>query len=144
MLQVGAGIYSGRVKRDAAGEVVWGRQYADHNSAPGPVYDGNGYTDMAKAIHTGPEAVKRLLAAASDPKAAANEIMTGGARPLHTCVQYRAVGGHCLPAEWILQRSALTKQLSLNAWSRVMFMGAPAHAFALRWLSGNLQFAHSR
>lgn len=83
-LQVGPGIYSGRVKHDATGQVVWGRQYANHNPTPGPVYNGDGYTAMAKAIHAGPEAVQRLLRAASDATAAANEIMTGGARPLHT------------------------------------------------------------
>eukprot|EP00198_Chlamydomonas_reinhardtii_P002771 XP_001692107.1 predicted protein [Chlamydomonas reinhardtii] len=35
---------------------------------------------MANAIHKGPEAVKALLEAGADP----NEVMTGGARPLHT------------------------------------------------------------
>ncbi|GLC45310.1 hypothetical protein PLESTM_001718700 [Pleodorina starrii] len=78
---VGPGIYSGRVKQDANGNVLWGRQYENHNPAPGPIYAGGGYTEMAKAIHEGPDAVRRLLAAGADP----NEIMTGGARPLHTC-----------------------------------------------------------
>ena len=78
---VGAGIYSGRVKRSAAGEVLIGPSYAGHCPVPGPLYAGNGYTDMAKAIHSGPEAVKKLLDAGADP----NEVMTGGARPLHTC-----------------------------------------------------------
>lgn len=41
---------------------------------------GGGYTAMANAIHKGPEAVKALLEAGADP----NEVMTGGARPLHT------------------------------------------------------------
>lgn len=35
---------------------------------------------MAQAIHAGHDAVKRLLAAGADP----NEVMTGGATPLHT------------------------------------------------------------
>ena len=78
---VGAGIYSGRVKRDAAGAVVWGAQYAGHNPRPGPVYAGCGYTEMAKAIQAGPEAVAALLARGADP----NEESTGGANPLHTC-----------------------------------------------------------
>ncbi|GIL88324.1 hypothetical protein Vretifemale_16290 [Volvox reticuliferus] len=78
---VGPGIYSGRVKRDADGNVIWGRQYENHNPAPGPVYAGGGYTEMAQAIHQGPDAVRRLLSGGADP----NEIMTGGARPLHTC-----------------------------------------------------------
>ncbi|KAI8469038.1 MAG: hypothetical protein J3K34DRAFT_425265 [Monoraphidium minutum] len=82
---VGAGIYSGRVKRGPDGAVQWGPQYAGHNPVPGPVYAGGGYTDMANAIHAGPDAVRRLLEAAADPQAAANEVMTGGARPLHTC-----------------------------------------------------------
>ena len=78
---VGAGIYSGKVKRDAAGAVVYGPQYAGHNPRPGPVYAGGGYTAMAQAIQRGPEAVVALLASGAD----ANEEMTGGARPLHTC-----------------------------------------------------------
>ena len=78
---VGAGIYSGKVVRDAAGAVVYGAQYAGHNPRPGPVYAGGGYTEMAQAIQRGPEAVSALLAAGAD----ANEEATGGARPLHSC-----------------------------------------------------------
>ncbi len=78
---VGAGIYSGRVKRDASGAVVYGAQYAGHNPRPGPVYAGGGYTDIARAIQVGPQAVAALLAAGADP----DEEQTGGARPLHTC-----------------------------------------------------------
>jgi hypothetical protein len=78
---VGAGIYSGRVKRDAQGAVVYGAQYAGHNPRPGPVYAGGGYTEIAQAIQAGPQAVAALLAAGADPE----EEMTGGARPLHTC-----------------------------------------------------------
>ena len=78
---VGAGIYSGRVKRDASGAVVYGPQYAGHNPRPGPVYAGGGYTEMAQAIQRGPDAVAALLARGAD----ANEEATGGARPLHTC-----------------------------------------------------------
>ena len=78
---VGAGIYSGKVVRDAAGAVVYGAQYAGHNPRPGPVYAGGGYTDMAQCIQRGPDAVAALLAAGGDP----NEEATGGARPLHTC-----------------------------------------------------------
>lgn len=78
---VGAGIYSGKVVRDATGAVVIGKQYRNHNPAPGPVYAGGGYTEMADAIHRGPDAVQALLAGGADP----NEVMTGGATPLHTC-----------------------------------------------------------
>lgn len=70
---VGPGIYSGKVQRDEQGQVVIGRQYANHNRAPGPVYAGGGYTAMAKAIHQGPEAVRQLLDVGADP----NELMTG-------------------------------------------------------------------
>lgn len=79
---VGAGIYSGNVKRDEDGNVIWGKQYENHNPQPGPIYAGTGYTNMAKAIHRGPDAVSALLL--QDPSLV-NEIMTGGATPLHTC-----------------------------------------------------------
>ena len=58
---VGAGIYGGSVKRDAKGEIVIGAQYQNHNSRPGPVYDGRGYSLMSKAIQAGPEKVKEIL-----------------------------------------------------------------------------------
>ena len=47
---VGAGIYSGTVRRDGSGAVVIGKQYQNHNSKPGPVYAGGGYTPVANAI----------------------------------------------------------------------------------------------
>ena len=47
---VGPGIYGGRVKRDKTGEIVIGRQYQGHNSKPGPVYAGGGYTPMSNAL----------------------------------------------------------------------------------------------
>jgi ankyrin repeat protein len=67
-------------------QVIWGTQYQNHNKAPGPVYSGEGYTAMAQAIQRGPDAVKALLAQGADP----NEVMTGGASPLHTCGMSRA------------------------------------------------------
>ena len=79
---VGAGIYGGNVKRDEAGRVVVGRQYQNHNSRPGPVYDGTGYTEMSKALQRGPAAVEALLA--REP-ALVSDISTGGATPLHMC-----------------------------------------------------------
>merc|ERR1719171_74501 len=80
---VGAGIYGGSVKRDESGEVVWGKQYANHNPNPGPVYDGRGYSTMSQAIHTGDaDVVKGLL---KRDASLAHELSTGGARPLHIC-----------------------------------------------------------
>lgn len=79
---VGAGIYGGGVKRDVAGRIVIGRQYQNHNRAPGPVYAGLGYTAMVLALSRGPAAIDAVLA--RDP-AAINEISTGGATPLHMC-----------------------------------------------------------
>ena len=50
---VGAGIYGGTVKRRASdGGVVIGAQYQNHNSRPGPVYAGGGYTPVSAAIAT--------------------------------------------------------------------------------------------
>lgn len=43
---VGAGIYGGIVKMEENGEVVIGKQYQNHNSRPGPVYAGGGYTPI--------------------------------------------------------------------------------------------------
>lgn len=79
---VGAGIYGGRVKRDEHGEVIIGRQYQGHNSRPGPVYAGGGYTPMSNALRLGEKAIKPLLDKFPD---LVNEISTGGATPLHMC-----------------------------------------------------------
>ena len=80
---VGAGIYGGSVQRNEEdGTIVMGPQYQNHNSQPGPVYDGTGYSFMSKAIHAGPETVKQVLHDFPELK---NEISTGGARPLHIC-----------------------------------------------------------
>lgn len=79
---VGAGIYSGQVVLNENGEIVIGKQYKSHNPNPGPVYNGKGYTEMAKAIQRGPDFVKVLLE--TNPRLV-HEIATGGATPLHTC-----------------------------------------------------------
>ena len=47
---VGAGIYSGTVQRDEYGAVVIGKQYQNHNSRPGPVYSGGGYTPTSTSL----------------------------------------------------------------------------------------------
>lgn len=79
---VGPGIYGGSVKRTDEGNVVIGQQYQNHNPNPGPVYDGNGYSFMSRAIHAGPEKVKEILFQFPQLK---EEISTGGAQPLHVC-----------------------------------------------------------
>jgi len=80
---VGPGIYGGIVKRDPnSGEIVIGRQYQNHNTRPGPVYAGGGYTPMSNALRKGESALKPLLDKYPD---LANEITTGGASPLHMC-----------------------------------------------------------
>lgn len=79
---VGAAIYGGSVERDAQGEIVIGEQYQNHNNRPGPVYDGKGYSLMSRALHAGPETVKKVLGDFPELK---EEISTGGARPLHMC-----------------------------------------------------------
>jgi hypothetical protein len=79
---VGPGIYGGSVQRDAGGNVVIGQQYQNHNNRPGPVYDGNGYSLMSRAIHVGPDKVQEIL---TDHPELKEEISTGGARPLHMC-----------------------------------------------------------
>ena len=91
---VGAGIYSGTVKRcEVAGSVLVGKQYQNHNPRPGPMYSGGGYTPISRAI----AAFHRELQAGQDPSATTlarlleahpdlvNDVATGGATPLHTC-----------------------------------------------------------
>merc|ERR1712032_766643 len=78
---VGPGIYGGIVKRDENGEVVIGKQYQNHNSRPGPVYAGGGYTPINTVL--GDEAeVSALLDRFPD---LVNDMSTGGAQPLHMC-----------------------------------------------------------
>lgn len=79
---VGPGIYGGSVKRDENGDVIIGKQYQNHNRAPGPVYDDKGYSLMSRAIHAGPSKVSQLI---STYPQLAHEISTGGATPLHVC-----------------------------------------------------------
>lgn len=80
---VGPGIFGGRVERHPNGSVVIGRQLDDYNPLPGPVYAGGGYTELNAAIRAGDlERVAAMLGAAPE---LANEVSTGGARPLHVC-----------------------------------------------------------
>lgn len=78
---VGPGIYGGVVKRDESGEVVWGAQYQGHNSAPGPVYNGGGYTPTSRLVQSAD--LPALAAWLSTHPDLANEVTTGGASPLH-------------------------------------------------------------
>ena len=91
---VGAGIYSGTVKRrEDDGSVLIGAQYQGHNPRPGPVYSGGGYTPISRAIaefhreltrgaDESATTLARLLDAHPD---LVNDVATGGATPLHTC-----------------------------------------------------------
>merc|ERR1719183_2922849 len=79
---VGPGIYGGIVQRDSNGEVVIGKQYQNHNTRPGPVYAGGGYTPMSNALRYGAKALKPLLDKYPD---LVNDVSTGGASPLHMC-----------------------------------------------------------
>eukprot|EP00937_MAST-01D_sp_MAST-1D-sp2_P001641 g1641.t1 len=99
---VGAGIYGGNVLYDAEGNVVVGRQYQNHNPRPGPVYAGTGYTEMARALQSGPAAVRAALK--RDPSLK-SEISTGGATPLHMCGMSRR--GQMSTAELIAAGAAL-------------------------------------
>lgn len=78
---VGAGIYGGNVKRGANGEVLYGQQYQSHNSRPGPIYAGTGYSEMSKAL--GDDAA--VLALLERDPSMVHDISTGGATPLHMC-----------------------------------------------------------
>lgn len=101
---VGAGIYGGTVMRDEHGAITIGAQYQGHNSRPGPVYSGGGYTPVSNALSgfQGQLAVAAAKAAKAASPAAApasttlgkllerhpdlvNDVSTGGALPLHSC-----------------------------------------------------------
>lgn len=83
---VGPGIYGGLVQRDVRGGIIIGKQFQEHNSLPGPVYAGGGYTELSQAIRKGPLEVEAALEAAPEM---AFEISTGGATPLHVCAMSR-------------------------------------------------------
>ncbi|CAE7521683.1 secG [Symbiodinium natans] len=102
---VGPGIYGGIVKRDAAGSVVIGRQYQNHNPRPGPVYAGGGYTPINEALRKGPAALKPLLDKYPD---LANDVSTGGATPLHMCGMGRD-NQHA--TEYLIRRGAKVEAL---------------------------------
>ena len=98
---VGAGIYGGTVKRrESDGGVVIGAQYQNHNSRPGPVYAGGGYTPVSKAIAAFATELQSGKAASEDATTLGalldahpdlvNDVSTGGAVPLHTCGMSRA------------------------------------------------------
>lgn len=72
--------------RDAAGTVVIGKQFEEHNSLPGPVYAGGGYTLLSAAIRGGPPAVRRVLQA---QPGAAREVR----EPLGCRCRFTAFGG---------------------------------------------------
>lgn len=79
---VGPGIYGGIVERDPnTGLVVVGKQYQNHNSRPGPVYAGGGYTPVNRALGD-EQKLEELLLKYPD---LVNDISTGGAQPLHMC-----------------------------------------------------------
>ena len=96
---VDAGIYGGKVKRNPeTGEVVIGKQYQNHNSRPGPVYAGGGYTAVSNALRRGAAALAPLFDADAS---LVNEITTGGARPLHMCGMGR---DNQMSTEYVIQR----------------------------------------
>ena len=107
---VGAGIYGGTVKRrESDGGVVIGAQYQNHNSRPGPVYAGGGYTPVSEAIaafaaelQSGKKEDATTLGALLDAHPdLVNDVSTGGAVPLHTCGMSRA---NQLATAFIIQR----------------------------------------
>jgi len=59
-----------------------GKQYQNHNTRPGPVYAGGGYTPMSNALRKGEAALKPLLDKYPE---LVDDVSTGGATPLHMC-----------------------------------------------------------
>lgn len=118
---VGPGIYGGSVQRDDQGNVVIGQQYQNHNPRPGPVYDGNGYSLMSRAIQMGPEKVKEILA---DYPHLKEEVSTGGARPLHTC--------------GMSQKGQLSTQILIDAGANIYEQDSYGYTALHRMASNNL------
>ena len=80
---VGPSIYGGSVQYDTNGSIIYSAQYQENDHhRPGPLYDGNGYSLMSRAIHVGPDKVEELL---HDYPQLIDEVSTGGATPLHVC-----------------------------------------------------------
>jgi len=123
---VGPGIYGGVVKRDAAGQVVIGAQYQNHNPRPGPVYANGGYTPISRAL--GDDAkVSALLDAYPD---LVNDVSTGGAQPLHMAGMSRT---NQLSAALLIARGADVEALDTYGMtplhrmaSNNLAVGAPA------------------
>jgi len=102
---VGAGVYGGIVKRDAAGKIIVGDEWPEDNRAPpahnpihptGPYLDSSkytasnrGYTKIANVLqHGNADEVQSLfngIKSDAERRKLANLVMTGGARPLHMC-----------------------------------------------------------
>lgn len=83
---VGPGIYGGVVERDEAGAVKIGRQYQNHNTKPGPVYSGGGYTPIVRALKGGSSgSSSKLVSLLEKHPDLVNDVSTGGAQPLHMC-----------------------------------------------------------
>jgi Ankyrin repeats (many copies) len=118
---VGPGIYGGSVQRDVNGIVVIGKQYQNHNHRPGPVYDRRGYSLMSRAIHAGPDQVKKILADFPELK---EEVSTGGARPLHIC--------------GMSQKGQLSTQVFIDAQADVFAQDTYGYTALHRMASNNL------
>lgn len=102
---VGAGVYGGVAKRDAAGRIIVGDEWPEDNLAPpahnpvhstGPYLDFSrfseetmGYTQIARTIIKGSvlklDALLESVKDEADRRKLANLVMAGGARPLHMC-----------------------------------------------------------
>jgi hypothetical protein len=118
---VGPGVYGGSVQRDANGDVVVGKQYQNHNHRPGPVYDGHGYSLMSRAIHAGPDKVRKIL---DDLPVLKEEISTGGARPLHIC--------------GMSQKGQLSTQILIDAGADIFTQDTYGYTALHRMASNNL------
>mmetsp|Transcript_19644 Transcript_19644/g.35041 ORF Transcript_19644/g.35041 Transcript_19644/m.35041 type:complete len:216 (-) Transcript_19644:130-777(-) len=120
---VGPGIYGGRVKIDEkTGQILWGKQYQNHNPNPGPIYSGTGYTDMTKALSAGKDAIDKVLQ--KDSKLV-NEITTGGATPLHMCGMSRRAQ---LSTKYIIEKGGNIEALDTYGYT-------PLHRMASNDLS---------
>ena len=97
-----------------------GEQYQKHNPLPGPVYAGGGYAPVIEALHDA-EKLREMFSTSPNPRALANEVTTGGARPLHSCGMSRTAQ---LATEFLISQGGEIDALDTYGMTPLMRMAS--------------------